>query len=210
MQTHSWRGRCCPGAHLGALQAVPVCGEVEADALDGALQRGSPDDQDHDDHVGEGGSEVDDLCREAARRLRGRSAPAPPAPRLSPPQGRPGRGSPRCPLGMGTVAQSSPSTPHPLPGSLTLPEVRMPFRVQRKMSAQASSRHSARDLLTGPGSPRPELYTTPSTRWLEAEEGEGAADGQEGALPPRDPPPPIRGPQNAGSPRLTPVHLVTI
>lgn len=77
-----WGGECCrtphpapaeggslpPGTplapargYLGALQPLPVRGEVEADAIEGALQRGPVDDEDEDDQIGEGGCEVQHL-----------------------------------------------------------------------------------------------------------------------------------------------------
>lgn len=191
----NWRRPFCPWAHLGALQPAPVCGEVEADALEGALQRGSPDDQHHEHQVGEGGSEVHNLGdRETAGwRLRVRSTPDPAGARQDPLRARPGRGSPCRPFGQGMVAPSPDLRPT---GSLTLPKLRMPFRLQRKMTAQARSRHSAKDPLTGPGSPRPALCTTPSTRWLEAEERDGGGE----RVARRDPPLRSPGPSPAGGP----------
>lgn len=49
----------------------------------------------------------------------------------------------------------------------TLPELRMPLSIHRKMTTQAARRHRARGHRTGPGSWRPSLCTTPSTRSLQ-------------------------------------------
>lgn len=117
--------------YLGTLQPAPVQGEVEADTVEGAVQRGPPDDEGEDDQVGKGGRDVHHLCRS----------------RLS-----------SAPLHRHS---SPPCSPHTLP--LTLPELWMPFRVQKKTMIQAASRHRARGHCTAPGSPRPELCITPST-----------------------------------------------
>lgn len=103
-----WGGECCrtphpapaeggslpPGTplapargYLGALQPPPVRGEVEADAIEGALQRGPVDDEDEDDQVGEGGCEVQHLHKGMAwlgsAPLRRRGPPLPP-PHIAP------------------------------------------------------------------------------------------------------------------------------
>lgn len=46
---------------------------------------------------------------------------------------------------------------------LTLPELRMPLSMQRKMTTQAASKQRARGQRTGPGSCSPSLFTTPRT-----------------------------------------------
>lgn len=49
--------------YLRAQQLAPIRGEVEADAIEGAGQRGPTDDEDEEDQVGEGGRDVHHLHR---------------------------------------------------------------------------------------------------------------------------------------------------
>ena len=55
----SLRLKCC--THINVCELVPLRREVEHDAVHVSGQRGGPDQQDHQDQVGEQGGEVDQL-----------------------------------------------------------------------------------------------------------------------------------------------------